>query len=151
MRNFKYIYFFSFLFFFHPIKSGENNLVFHGAYSFESFSGQKTGAFYVSIFNNTNKDFIINSLSSEIAKNVEIHEMLFENEIMRMKKVDKLLIKANEQKYFQPGGMHIMLMGLKKELIDGSHFFINFLINNVTEKRVKVMVLNKKLRENFIE
>ncbi len=151
MRNFKYIYFLFFIICFNQAKSSENNLVFHGAYAFESFVGQKTGAVYVSIFNNTKSDYVISSLSSEIASDVEIHEMSFKDDIMKMRRIDKLIIKAKEQQYFQPGGMHIMLMGLNKELKDGSHFFINFLINDDINQRVKVMVLNKKLRENFIE
>ena len=50
----------------------------------------------------------------------------------------------------QPGGMHIMLMNLNKELEDGSFFFLNFSFDNKTSKKVKVMVLNKKMKENFI-
>lgn len=67
-----------------------------------------------------------------------------------MKKVKNLVINANDQVYMQPGGMHIMLMNLNKELEDGSFFFLNFSFDNKTSKKVKVMVLNKKMKENFI-
>ena len=150
MRNFKYIVIFLLILIFRETKSEQNNLVFHGAYAFETFPGQKTSAAYMSIFNNTDQDFTLKSVSSDIADKVEIHGVLIENEVVRMKKVNELIIKSKDQVYFQPGGMHIMLMGLKKDISDGSSFYINFLVND-RNQQVKVLVLNKKLRENFIE
>ena len=44
-----------------------------------------------------------------------------------------------------------MLMGLKKKLDDGSSFNVEFLLNDGSKKKVPVMVLNEKLKENFIE
>ena len=44
-----------------------------------------------------------------------------------------------------------MLMGLKKKLTDGSSFYLEFLLSNGNVNKVKVLVLNKKMRENFIE
>ena len=151
MTNFKYIYFLLFIFLFDIAKADDNNLVFHGAYTFETFSGQKSCAVYVSIFNNTEKIFTINSLESEVAGRAEIHKVSFKDDIVSMKKIENFNVPPKEQIFFQPGGNHIMLMDLKKELTDGSYFFINFKINNKKESKVRVMVLNKKLRENFIE
>ena len=37
-----------------------------------------------------------------------------------MKKKENFLIKSKQQIFFQPGGTHLMLMGLKKKLDDGS-------------------------------
>ena len=85
-----------------------------------------------------------------MAEKAEIHDVIITNEIVRMKKVDQLTIQPNEQVYFQPGGSHIMLMNLKQELADGSSF-ITFKLDDGRENKVKVMVLNKKLRENFLE
>lgn len=138
------------VFFSTPLKTSHHELVFHGAYAFETFSSKGAAATYVSIFNNSKKDIIIKSLSSEIAKIVEIHDIIIENEIVKMQKVDKLLVKAKEAVYMQPGGMHIMLMGLNKKLNDGSSFSIFFLTESDISTEVKVMVLNSRLKENFI-
>ncbi len=151
MRNFKFFYFLFFIFFYCSAHSENQNLVFHGAYTFETYPGQKACAVYVSIFNNTKKKFTINSLESDIAGKAEIHEVILKDDIVSMKRVEKLIISSKEQVYFQPGGNHIMLMNLKRELVDGSYFFINFKMDDGSTNKVKVMVLNKKLRENFIE
>lgn len=150
MRNFKIIFFFIIIFLFQPIHPKDNKLVFHGAYTFETFKGQKAAAAYVSIFNNTEMNFKVNSIVTDISNKAEIHDVFIKEDIVKMKKLDNLVINAKDQVYMQPGGMHIMLMGLNKELKDGSFFFINFLFDNKTSKKVKVLVLNKKMRENFI-
>ena len=132
------------------LKSSNHELVFHGAYSFETFSSKGAAAAYVSIFNNSKKEIIINSMESEIAQKVEIHNIVIENEIVKMRKINKLLVKAQDAVYMQPGGMHIMLMGLNKKLDDGSSFTIFFTTDDNISKEVKVMVLNNKLKENYI-
>ena len=151
MKNFKYIQFIFLLIFSNSVNSNQDSIVFHGAYTFETFDGQRACAVYVSIFNNTNKDFVIESISTKVASKAEIHEIETEKEIIKMKKRENFLIKSKQQVYFQPGGTHLMLMGLKKKLDDGSSFKVEFSLNDGTQKKVHVMVLNKELKENFIE
>ncbi len=151
MKNFKYIQFIFFLILSNSVNSNQNSIVFHGAYTFETFDGQKACAVYVSIFNNTNKDFSIESVSTEVASKAEIHEIETEKEVIKMKKKENFFIKSKQQVFFQPGGTHLMLMGLKKKLDDGSSFEIEFSLNDGSQKKVAVMVLNEKLKENFIE
>ena len=86
-----------------------------------------------------------------MASKAEIHEIKTENEIIKMKKKENFLIKSKQQVFFQPGGTHLMLMGLKKKLDDGSSFEVDFSLNDGSKKKVPVMVLNEKLKENFIE
>ena len=59
------------------------------------------------------------SAASLIASIVEIHEMAIENDVMRMRPVDGLDIPAGEAAVLEPGGYHIMLMGLTRDLLPG--------------------------------
>ncbi len=151
MTNFKYFLLILLIFNFNKLESQQRNLVMHGAYAFETFKGQKSCAVYVSIFNNTETDFEINSLSSKVSGKAEIHKTYVDDEIVKMKKINNLIIKSKDQVYLQPGGMHIMLMDLKEELIDGTSFKIEFLINKKDKMSTNVMVVSNKLRENLIE
>ena len=151
MRNFKYLCFLFLIFTNNSAKTQIENLVFHGAYTFETNSLQKACAVYVSIFNNTKKDFSIESISTKVASKAEIHEIETKKEIIKMIKKENFLIKSKQQVFFQPGGTHLMLMGLKKKLDDGSSFEVEFSLNDGSKKKVPVMVLNEKLKENFIE
>ena len=151
MKNLKYIHIIFLLILPNTVNSNQDSLVFHGAYTFETFDGQKACAVYVSIFNNTNKDFLIESISTKVASKAEIHEIETDNEIVKMKKKENFLIKSKQQVFFQPGGTHLMLMGLKKKLEDRSSFKVEFSLNDGSQKNVNVIVLNEKLKENLIE
>ena len=151
MKNFKYLL--SLLIFFFVLSNDpiSAKVVFHGGYAFETFKGQKVAAAYVSIFNQSDKDLMIKSITSTICEVAEIHDTVLEGEIMRMKKVESLNIPARSEFYFQPGSTHIMLMGLNKELKDGTTFKLNFEFRNKQNLNVEIMVLNKKLRENLLD
>jgi len=66
MKNLKYIQLIFFLILSNSVNSNQDSVVFHGAYTFETFDGQRACAVYVSIFNNTNKDFLIKSISTKV-------------------------------------------------------------------------------------
>ncbi len=49
---------------------------------------------------------------------VELHNHIDDNGIMRMRPVQNIIVKDGEVN-FKPGGLHIMLMGLKRDLKEG--------------------------------
>ena len=151
MKNFKYLLslLICFFVFYNDLISAK--VVFHGGYAFETFKGQKAAAAYVSIFNQSDDDVVIEKITSSISDTAEIHDTILEGEIIRMKKVDSLNIPARSEFYFQPGSTHIMLMGLNQELKDGKTFNLNFVFENEEKVNVKIMVLNNKLRENLLD
>jgi copper(I)-binding protein len=60
--------------------------------------------------------------STPVADRVEIHVMKMENNIMRMREVGPLELKAGQTVVMgssHPEGLHLMLMGLKQPLKDG--------------------------------
>ena len=151
MKNIKYLLSFLVCFLILSNNSTSAKVVFHGGYAFETFKGQKVAAAYVSIFNQSEKDLVIENITSNICEVAEIHDIVLESEVMRMKKVESLNIPARSELYFQPGSTHIMLMGLNQELKDGTIFNLNFVFKNKEKMNVKIMVLNKKLRENLLD
>ena len=50
---------------------------------------------------------------------VEIHEMKIENNIMRMRAIPGLDLPAGQTVELKPGGYHVMLMDLKRQLKEG--------------------------------
>ena len=151
MKNFKYLLSILICFFALSNDSLSAKVVFHGGYAFETFKGQKVAAAYVSIFNQSDNDVIIEKVTSNISDVAEIHDTVLEGEIIKMKKVESLNIPARSEFYFQPGSTHIMLMGLNQELKDGKTFNLNFIFKNQEKVNVKIMVLNNKLRENLLD
>jgi copper(I)-binding protein len=62
------------------------------------------------------KDVVLTGVSSPVARVVEVHEMSMDKDIMRMRAVDQLPLKAGHTNELKSGGLHIMMMGLKKQI-----------------------------------
>jgi copper(I)-binding protein len=78
-----------------------------------------TGAF-ATIENHTDHDVTLVGGSAEIANMVEVHEVVMIDKEMKMQAKDGgILIKAGESVTLEPGGLHVMLMGLKKPILQG--------------------------------
>lgn len=78
-----------------------------------------TGAF-ATFTNNTDRDIRIIGGTAEVAAMVEAHEVAMIDGAMKMRAVEGgILIKAGETLTLEPGGLHIMLMGLNKPVLDG--------------------------------
>ena len=127
-----------------------NKLVIHGSYTFETYEGQENIAVYMSFFNNTDNDIEIESFSSKLSPRVEMHDIKITNDIAKMIMMKKVLVKKNSQLYLQPGGKHLMFFGIKKKLNDGESFDIKVHLKNGVTQNVKTMVLNKKLKSNYL-
>ncbi len=81
---------------------------------------QPNGAAFLQIENRGKTDDALLSASSPAASRVEIHTMSMEGDVMRMRALDRLEIKAGQAVVMKPGGgAHLMLMGLKKPLAAG--------------------------------
>ena len=142
----KLIFFFFFLF--HEFIYANEGLVLHGGYTFETFQTQKSTSIYISIFNNSNEDIILDSVSCDCAKKAEFHTRVLKNDISVMKKLEKIKVKARSELYMQPQGLHIMLFGLNKVLKDFDEFEIKFSSKNKFQYKTTIKVLNRKLKSN---
>ncbi|GAA0778149.1 copper chaperone PCu(A)C [Roseibium denhamense] len=81
----------------------------------------KAGGGFIEIINSgTEADRLVGARSDFAAK-VEIHEMAVTDGIMRMRELDNgIEIPAGGTVALEPGGLHIMFMGLKQPFEEGS-------------------------------
>lgn len=74
----------------------------------------QTGAGYVTVTNNGGAADRLTGGESPAANSVEIHTMSMDNGVMRMRALpDGVAIGPGETVVLEPGGMHLMFMGLK--------------------------------------
>jgi copper(I)-binding protein len=79
-----------------------------------------TGAGYLSVKNTGTTPDRLLSVSSPAAGAVQVHDMKMDGSVMRMRELDgPLEIKPGETVTLAPGGMHLMMMGLKEPLTQG--------------------------------
>jgi len=81
--------------------------------------GSTVTAGYLTIINKgTETDRLIGG-SAAPASRFEVHDTVTENGVARMRQVTSLEIKPGQTIELKPGGMHLMLMGLKQPLSKG--------------------------------
>ena len=77
-------------------------------------------------------------VSGEIAKEIQIHSMISESGVMKMREIKSLDIPANGMAELKPGGFHVMLIGLKDGLKEGEKFPLKLKFENAGEVTVQV-------------
>jgi copper(I)-binding protein len=79
-----------------------------------------TGAVYMKLVNEGGEPDRLIGAQTDVAEVVEIHETRMEGDVMKMQMLpDGLEIPAEGQVLLEPGGYHVMLMGLKRDLTEG--------------------------------
>lgn len=80
------------------------------------------------------------SAESSAANVTEIHETAIENDVMRMSQIEGLDLTPGEWVAMQPGGYHIMLIDLKRELLQGDAILLTLRFESGTELTIAVPV-----------
>ncbi len=85
-------------------------------------------ALYFTIENSSATPDTLFQVDSYIAKKVEVHETYSQGEMLGMRKVEMIAVKGKSSFELKPGGYHVMLMKLKKDINDGDeeNFVLHF-------------------------
>ena len=81
--------------------------------------GQMNSASFMVLNNTDTKDVALVAASSSVAKVVELHNHTNEDGVMKMRQVDSIVVPARGKANLQPGGYHVMLIGLTQDLMEG--------------------------------
>lgn len=90
----------------------------------------KNSAAFFTITNNTNKNIKLIAVKSDIAEQVQMHNNLNEDGMMKMRQVESIILKANDSTSLQPGGYHVMFLGLKNDLSEGDNVALTLYFDN---------------------
>lgn len=122
----------------HSFKLGE--LTIGHPYARATAPGQPAGGAYLNIQNAGASGDKLVSASADVSKSVELHEMKMEGTVMRMREVSAVDVPAGKAVELKPGGLHIMLMGLKAPLKQGDKFPLKLKFEKAGEVTVTVNV-----------
>ena len=104
----------------HEFKLGD--LTIGHPWAAPSIGGTANGAAFLTVANGgTSADRLI-GVASPVAATVELHTHLMEDGVMKMRMVDGIDIEPGAAAELKPGGLHIMLIGLKAPLKEGDSF-----------------------------
>ena len=65
------------------------------------------------------KDTTLVAADSPVAEHVEVHEMVMENNVMKMREVAGVPLSAEQTVELKPGGYHIMFIDLHQQVKEG--------------------------------
>jgi copper(I)-binding protein len=80
------------------------------------------------------------SASSSIARSVELHSMVRDGDVMRMRPVQAIAITPGETVELRPGGFHIMMIGLTAPMNQGGRVPLTLRFERAGEVQVELAV-----------
>jgi copper(I)-binding protein len=100
-----------------------------------------TGAVFMTITNSGVEDDRLLGGSTDVAQVVEIHEVAEDEGMMRMRPLtDGLAVPAEGAVVLEPGGFHVMLIGLTRDLTSGSTYHLTLSFARAGEVEIDVPV-----------
>jgi periplasmic copper chaperone A len=115
-------------------------LTITNAWSRSTPPGVKVGVVYFTLKNDSGKSDRLLKISSPIAEKAQVHRTEILDGIARMREVAVLHVDAGETVEFAPNGMHLMLMGLKRPLVEGQTFDLELQFEVAGTRKVAVAV-----------
>ena len=97
-----------------------------------SVLGQSVGAAYMTFISADDSTFV--RAETPIASSVEIHSMTMDNGVMKMRMLPELPLKAGKEEKLAPGGFHLMLFDLKKQLKAGEQLELKLTFRDASGK-----------------
>lgn len=102
--------------------------------------GAEIGAAYVTIANRGGSEDRLLGATTPAARSVAIHQSSEENGVARMRPVDAPAIPVGGALEMQPGGTHLMLMGLSAALKQGESVLVTLRFHRAGEVTVEVPI-----------
>lgn len=103
-------------------------------------NGATSAKAFMELNNKGNKVATLIAANSMTANQVLLQKIIKRNGKQTMKKVNKIVIKPHSDINLQPGGFHVMLMGIKQTLHKGDAVPILLIFNDGSSLTVKATV-----------
>ena len=106
----------------------------------DSTAGSGNGAVYLTIVNPGSVSDDVIAASSDVAETAELHESYEESGMTMMRPIIKLPVPAGGKLEMKPGGYHIMLINLKRELKAGQVISVTLVLQKAGRVPVRATV-----------
>ena len=106
----------------------------------DTLPGQTVTAAYCEIVNPTREEAVLASVSTPVARAVEVHETRDEDGLLRMRPVPRLVVPPRSTVRLAPGGMHLMLFDARTTGVPNVPFVFEFTDGRRTSVEFEVRV-----------
>ena len=99
-----------------------------GAYVRAVPPGQMNSAAFLALTNTSGEAHALVAAESDAADALELHSHTMEDGMMKMRRIERIDVPAAGTLSLEPGGLHLMLIGLKRQLAPGQEIklFLTF-------------------------
>lgn len=101
--------------------------------------GPNTAAF-MQLENGGDQERMLVALSSPAAEKAELHNVQEQDGVMQMRPVDGIPVPVGGKVSLQPGGLHIMLLGVKQPLAEGDEVTLELRWDNGDTEQLSLPV-----------
>jgi periplasmic copper chaperone A len=111
------------------------------AWARASLTGASNGIAYAMLVNEGSAPARVVGGSTPVAAHVEFHLHAMSGGMMTMQQLEAIEVKPGETVVLKPGGLHVMLVGLKQRLQQGASFPLTLKLADGSSIAVEVKVL----------
>jgi copper(I)-binding protein len=102
--------------------------------------GQPNSAVFLTLNNPSGQPRALVAAASPVADAVELHTHIEEGGMMRMRRVERIEIPAGATVNLKPGGLHVMLIGLKENLQPGGQVDLTLTFDDGAQTQIQAPV-----------
>jgi hypothetical protein len=108
--------------------------------------GQPNSASFMTLTNASSGDIVLKGAESPAAKVVELHTHTMSDGMMRMRQVEQIDLPAGQSVKLQPGGLHVMMIGLQQKLVPGEQIDLALVFGDGSKLQLKVPVVKLQMK-----
>ncbi len=113
-----------------PLAQAKLDVMAHEPYARAMAPDATTSAVFVTFANRSQDDINIVAAETPAAGKVELHDVIKDGDVMKMRQIDRITLGAKETTELKPGSLHIMLFDLKTPLNEGDEIEVTVTYDN---------------------
>lgn len=122
--------------------AGAQSLQVQHAYVRATPPNAATSAVFATLVNHDNQDHYIVDATTPAAEKAELHDVIHQGEVMKMRQIEALKVPANSTLQLKPGSFHIMLFRMPKPLVEGDDIEVNLTLRSGEQLRFIAPIKN---------
>jgi copper(I)-binding protein len=124
-----------------PVAKAADRMAVERAWTRATPPSAKTASAYLVLRNVGSSDDRLLRIESQVAETIEVHSMTMDGGIMRMRRLDApLTVPASGEVRLDPGGLHLMMMGLKTPLREGERVKLDLVFERAGQVVVEMPI-----------
>jgi copper(I)-binding protein len=135
-----------------PVRGAEltvGDLTIDRPWARASIGAARAGAAYLTIVNRGAAIDRLVSVAASLAKRAGLHSTLNEGGVMKMRPAGPMEIPPGIALELEPGGLHVMLMGLQAPLVEGESFALTLTFERAGAVEVTVPIRSATARHGM--